>query len=256
MQSIQTSEKSLTATLVGNLLSAVGAALIAWGFIHSQHPVFEVPKQYHITEMGAPDEKVEALRVQQARADRLNAMLDIAVLGGLLAGAMALGRYACCSIPLRAIVAIPWGLLVGAAAGFIGSLAYENLTPASIQPTVLDTVKVQILLFAPLGAAIGLMMGAFARSLRSMIGGTVAGGVAGAVAGTSYPVIAAMIMPSASTDFLIPTESVVRLLWLGLFSLFFALIVPFGAQPQTLKNSSPAAKTEPESSNAGALDDQ
>ncbi len=44
-------------------------------------PVFTVPSEFHIPNLGAPAEKFAALAAQQKIVDRNNAMLDLAVVG-------------------------------------------------------------------------------------------------------------------------------------------------------------------------------
>jgi hypothetical protein len=78
--------------VTAQLLLALTAGLFAWICLQRYHPAFQVPAEYHIVDIGAPDEKVAAFERQQALADQRNATLFTAVLGGSVAAAMALAR--------------------------------------------------------------------------------------------------------------------------------------------------------------------
>jgi hypothetical protein len=198
-----------------SLVLALAAAAATWGFVHAKHPVFKIPSQYDIG-MGASYEARAALVNQMSLAERKNATLVTAVAGGLLAAAVALATPGCCMAVLRLLFAIPWGACWGAGTGYIGAVLYQTLLPSAIQPTVMDTAKVQGLFFALLGAGIGLMVGILYRSLRSMLVGLLGGAIAGGIGAVAYPIVAAVAMAAASTEGLIPEGTPVRLLWLSL----------------------------------------
>ena len=200
-ETIQTDRiaKSPSRTLL-NLLGALVAGLVGFGFIHTQDPIYKVPEKFHIKNLGESQEKWSAFLEQQRRFDRRNAAVHFAVLGCALAVAIVLGNSACCSVPVRVLVAMPLGALAGALAGWIGCLAHETFVPVSVQPSVVEIVKVQIALFASLGFGLGLISGLFGRSWRSIVGGVVAGALGGLLAGMAFPLASSLLMPAASID--------------------------------------------------------
>jgi hypothetical protein len=224
-----TVQRASGSSILSYFIPSIVAVVLAWGIIQSLHPVFVVDKKYNIA-MGAPPEAIEALRVQQLRAARLNSMLEVALLGGLLAGAMAFGRPACCPTLMRLPVAIPWGALIGAGAGQLASLVLAARNAATL-PDVSDTIKVQALLFGLLGAGLGLMVGLFAGSIRTGITGAIAGTITGVVAGIVYPMAAAILMPTVTVEPVVPYGAAIRLLWAGLFAVSIALVLPRTVQP-------------------------
>jgi hypothetical protein len=224
---------------LAGLVLALAAAALGWGFIQAKHPHYEVGEEFHIVAMGGPESQVRKLMAEQARVDRRNATINLAVVGGLLAAALALATPGCCAGWLRMIVALPWGALVGAATGLAGIQIYLRLVPPEIQaqPTVTDAVKVQAILFALLGAGIGLMIGTFLRSVKGFIVGVAATALAGLLGGIAYPILATVLMPSHSSEGLMPSSSAMRLLWLGVPCAFMGFLVPL----ITSQESPPAA---------------
>jgi hypothetical protein len=213
------------------LLWILLAGLLAWGYLQFRQPYFTVPEQYHIRSLGESQERWTAFHAQQQRVDRLNAPLDFAVLGGLLSLAFAMTRSACCSLPVRVCAAVPVGMLLGGAAGFLGCIAHQTLTPYEMYPTVADTVKVQSILLGLFGAGVGSAAGLFHRPPKTVLQCAVAGLVAGILAGMMFPLIASFVLPAANVQPLIPPQPVPQLLWLGFSCILLGLIVPLGADP-------------------------
>jgi hypothetical protein len=217
---------------------ALVAALIAWGYHKTKHPVFLVPEKYHVLEMGAPDAKVQALKAQQFRVDRLNTALLMAVLGGPLALAVAMGAHACCAAWTRALVALPWGVLWGAGTGFLAAMAIQRFT-LQAEPTVTDAVREQSILFGILGAGIGLLIGAFGGSVRSLAAGLVGGAATGACAAVLFSIIVSLAMPTVAYRVFVPTGQVARLLWLGIPCVCLGYALPIITSQK--KSSAPAS---------------
>lgn len=228
-----------------NLVSALAVGLIGFGFIHSQDPIFQVPEKYHVKNLGESAEKWSAFLEQQRRIERLNASAYFAVLGGALALALVLVNATCCSVLMRTVTALPLGVLMGAAAGFLGAVAHQTLVPNSIQPSVADSVKAQVALFATFGIGMGLVSGLFGSSKRTILGGVVAGALGGILAGMAFPIMASLLIPSASIETLIPPKTPSRLLWLGIGMGLLGLIIPMGAFPGTRDTTSTEPETAP-----------
>ena len=211
-QSIQANNKSRAA--VGCIL-AVAAALATCGVLQAKHPFFTIPNQYSIG-MGAPIEARLALLAQQARVDRLNASVALAIGGALLSGVLAITAHGCCSLALRMLIAIPWGAILGATTGFVGVIAYTAIIPKEALPDTTSIGLAQAAAFAMLGTGLGMLFGAFSRNLGKTAVAALVGGLAGAAGGIAFPIITGLVIPSQSTSDFEPAASIVRCLWLGL----------------------------------------
>jgi hypothetical protein len=217
--------------LVGLLLGCL-AILVGWGFIHTKHPVFTVPKEYHITAMGESLEVAQRLIDKRREIDRQNAMLVLAVFGGVLGAALMIGKSPM-PLPVRVMSGLVGGALIGALAGFVGSAAHDAFTPVGEPPTIADTIKIQVAMFATLGAGIGVFKGGLEKRITAPFLGLVTGSIAGLVAGTAYPIVASL-MPTASTVPLIPDETGTRLVWLAAPAIACSLIIPIGLQQKKI----------------------
>jgi hypothetical protein len=206
------------------IAAGIVAAAVVWGGMQAVDPVFQVHERYAVPNLGAPAEMFAAHRAAQNRADRHNAMLYLAALGGLTAGALVLAQGR-----LRpSLGAALGGVLVGAAGGVLGGfsagLLHEHwVQPAGI-PTLLHTLSVQAALLAPTGIGVGL---AFGLSRRSHAATAIVGGVvAGLLAGVLYPVAVSFLLPNADTSPLLPREGTSRLLWMAMFAVLVGGLIP------------------------------
>jgi hypothetical protein len=202
------------------------AGCISWAVIQAIHPAFEVPKEYHIEAMGAPQEKVEALISATARTDSKNMTLYWGLCGAILAGLLASSGRS-----LRAIaIAAPLGLVLGGLAGWLGNLAYAQLVTDSIETDMTRVVAAQAILLAGLGltgsAGWAIARGSAADAPLYAFAGLAAGGLAGAL----YPVIMSVAMPGIDTSSLLPREATSRLVWLLLASGLIGLVMPLAAR--------------------------
>jgi hypothetical protein len=209
--------------LVGLALAMVGGAM-TWGLVEYTSPIFEVPKKYHIPDLGAPAEKWNAYVAAQVKVDRQNAMLEFAYFGALVTGMIAVGDGIARRSLKPGLVAVPVGAAGGCAAGLFGSLAYQAF---GIGPRadLADTVGVQAVTLGVLGIGVGLALGLSGKSLRNVVVSGVAGMLAGVLAGVLYPVAISLLMPTASTDSLIPKGEVTRMFWIGTSAGLLGLIV-------------------------------
>ena len=243
-QSMPTKGRSSSFRSVFDIVRALVAGLVFWGFLQAREPYFAVPAEYHIRGIGESSERWTAYLAQQRRVDRLNAPVDFAVLGALLAVAVASGAFPCCTTWVRVGVAIPIGCLAGGVAGWVGCLAHQTFAPYDKQPTMLDTIIVQAAFFGSLGIGVGVLAGLYLRSWKGVLRGVAAGALGGLLAGMIFPLLASVLMPSSNTEALIPPEKTTQLLWLGLGTGLLGLIIPIGtivpiqpAATATLENS-------------------
>jgi hypothetical protein len=213
------------------------AALAAWGVMQSGHPFFTVSDEYSIG-MGASNEARDALASQQARVNRLNAAIILAVGGGVLAGLMSIFGPACRVLPVRLVSACVAGLLWGAVTGFVGPLLFAMLMPQDSLPSPTNVGLAQAVVFALFGAGLGLIYAMLARDKSralTMVGG---GALAGAIGAVAFPVVLSLALPRASAVEFISEGAVVRLLWLGLPMVAIAAGITMGAaNPSKLKTA-------------------
>ena len=195
-------------------LMAVVAALATWGALKAKHPFFTIPGKYNIG-MGASNEARYALLSQQARVEQLTATVTLAMGGFLLSGVLALVANGCCSFPIRLLIALPWGAVVGAASGFIGSMAYSAIIPLDSFPNITNTGLTHAVVFAMFGAGLGMLYGGFSYNKQQAITATVIGASAGGLGGLLFPFVTGLAMPQQSIVGLVQT-SIVGTLWLGL----------------------------------------
>lgn len=220
---------------------ALLAGAIAWGLIERLHPVFHVSSEYDVPDLGAPAEDFAAHRAARNRADRYNAMLDLAIVGGLVAGALALTGTARRPVT-RAVVAVPLGGLGGAAGGVLGSLVHAAWVQTAGQPDVIHAVGLHSAALAPLGLGVGLAAGAAGAAGGRFRTAVPAGLVGGALAGVLYPVAMSLLLPAAETEALIPAESGSRLLYVGMTAALLGLLMPAAA---SLRKDAPPVDTQP-----------
>lgn len=206
--------------LVTAFLLALAGAAMTWAAMEYIPPVFTVPKEYEVPGLGAPPEKLEALRVVQGRVDRGNAMLNLGWFGALLAGMLALGEGIARRSPKPMLIAIPVGAAGGCVAGLAGGLVYGG--PLG---DLTETVKLQVVMLGGLGSSVGLALGIPRRSLHKILLAAIAGMAGGVLAGILYPVGISLLLPTASTDTLIPSGTASRLLWLGISSAALGLFI-------------------------------
>ena len=238
LEATRPTDSAYAARLVIPLL-ALAAGLITWGLIEGVHPVFHVPKQFEVANIGAPAEKLEANRLARDRVDRQHAALYMATLGAALALAVTTVPAVRRRSPLPALIALPLGGLFGAAGGYVGNLVLEYMTTTLGQAELMHTVGVQSTLFGILGLGVGLAYGVTepatskTQALRQAVARAVAGLVADVLAAVVFAVAVSILMPATSTDFLMPTDSISRALWLGVASAILGAIVPSGREVKT-----------------------
>lgn len=209
---------------------ALAAGGIAWGIVEGTYPVFHVPKEFDVA-MGDPPEDFVANQQAQNRVARDHAMLYAGLFGGLVALALALNEGIARRSIVSPLIAAPIGAVGGVMGGLVGSLINQDVIAAVGQPELTHTVQYQLALFIPLGIGVGIACSAVGRSWKSRAVAAVGGLIAGALTGTLYPIAVSMLLPTASTDSLVPVESSNRLLWMVLAAGLLGLVVPRFSRP-------------------------
>lgn len=216
-------------------VAALLAGIIAWSLVTWLPPVFHVPREYDVPNLGAPAEKFAANRAAQNRADRLNSMLELAIVGSLLAGSIAVPLAGARRLTTRVAVAVPLGALSGAAGALVGSLVRDVWVQTAAQPDLIHAVRLYFAALATLGLGVGLTLGVACGGIGSML---TAGLMAGGLAGILYPVALCVLMPAAETECVIPGESTSQMLYTVLTAVLLGLVLPTAARSQ---KSTPAA---------------
>jgi hypothetical protein len=211
-------------TFLGVALSLIAGGA-AWFGIERIDPVFLVPEEFHVKQLGEPQEKHIRLRIEQGKVDRLNAAVYLTLVGTLLTLALgiaeSIGRRSI--IPL--LIAPPVGALGGCLAGLAGFAAFQLWNKGGLLEGPESVAKVQGAMFAVLGAACGLAVGLAIKSLATAGKTLLAGAVAGALAGILYPVLMSIALPAVGTEHLIPRGSLNRFLWVELAAGLLAAII-------------------------------
>jgi hypothetical protein len=205
------------------LCSAVLGGLVAWALVQSIHPVFE--------QKDAEDQYGFLPADVQWEVDRNNAMLVLAMLGGWAAAGVAVGQGLCgrpwLGTVLAGIACAMLGSAAGVLAGYVGLNVFHAIGSSSEVSDLSRAMLVNGVMFVTLGGGVGLGVGAFfERSLRAVVRSIFAGLLAGVMGGFAYPVLVALLLPSALTNVLIPTEAAERLLWFGIASGMLGLVLP------------------------------
>lgn len=210
---------------------ALLAGAIAWGLIEWLPPAFYVSKEYDVPNLGAPPEKFAAHRAAQNRADRFNAMIDLAIVGALLSGALALREGLARRTTRRAVFALPLGMIAGAGGGWLGSLVYEKWVQTAAQPELIHAVGIQTVVLVSLGLGVGLALAAVGSPPRRAIP---AGLLAGVLAGVLYPIAISLLLPATPTESIIPGDRSSGLLYVGVIAVLLGLIVPIACRPRKI----------------------
>jgi hypothetical protein len=204
-------------------LSALVAGLFAWLIVQLVHPLFATTK-------GA-DEWGFLPRDVQWILDRNNSIFVLALFGGVSAAGIAvseeLHRKSWQFVLTIAGICAVIGVLFGGLAGFLGHLTFEFLKHNQEIADVNKAIGVYGVMFAVGAGGIGLGCGAFlSGSYRLSVQCLIAGMLAGLLAAVAYTCVVALLLPSALTFVLFPTEAADRMLWFGCFAGFVGLILP------------------------------
>src|SRR5262245_30022130 len=226
---------------LSGLILAWIAGAITWGVIQGTQPVFHVPAQYHAA-MGAGEAAFAANRRAQDLVERGHAMLYLGSLGILLGGVLGV-REASLRRSLVPLIAAPLGALGGVLGGFLGCLVHEYVRAEVGQAELTHTIMAQSLVAVPLGLGVGLGLGLATRTPTGTVKTALGGAIAGALAGTIYPVAVSILIPTASTDNLLPEERTTQLFWLAMLTGFIGLVIPLAARQR--KQSATPAKESP-----------
>jgi hypothetical protein len=222
------SNRGLTLRPLESLILTLIAGAIVWGSIHFAHPLFRVPKEFDIPNIGAPPELHVAFRREKNKLERWHAAIYLGCLGLLIGAALGLREGHRRRSWLPPLLAAPLGAVGGAIGGVLGCLVYERLGPnvGELGPTI----TAQLLAAIPLGLGIGLGLGLTMKSIGAVTKVALAGVAAGVLAGVIYSIAVSLLLPEASTDALLPAEASTRLLWLGILAGMIGLVIPLAGK--------------------------
>lgn len=230
--------------VVGLVFTFLGG-LLGFLLIQQLHPYFS--NEEAANAFGILPEPV------QNELDKKNATFVFALLGGLYATGLAVGESMARKSILTAILGglgcAVIGTGAGAAAGFLGNMFFKYLSEGSNLSELAVAVSVYCSVFAMLGAAVGLAAALFlSRKLSVSINCLLAGVLAGVAAGLAYPVVAALAIPTADTQVLIPVGSGERFVWTAVSSSIIGAFIPaFATNQGKKKKKKDAAPAEEES---------
>ena len=205
--------KSKIATLILSCVLAVTASLATWGILHFKHRFYTVSSDFDIG-MGASNEARLALEAETARIDRYNAAIALSIGGIWLAIAASIVSNSSAALPVKILVAVPWGAACGAGAGALGSIAFNRLMKDESLTSAATSGIWQAAVFALLGLGMALLHTWFERAWKNLARSALLGAFAGCLGGIAFPVITGIILPSHSTSTFISDVSIVRLFWL------------------------------------------
>ena len=139
---------------------------------------------------------------------------------------------------LRAVVVCGLtGALFGVVGGSLGHAAdrfFQSVVPVAPHNR---TLFAQGIMLGMLGGGVGLAFGAFAGGTRPAVHGMLYGFLAGVLAGILYPFLTVAVLPPSSIHAIIPYEPKVVLLWVGLSSALYGLMIPSAVHKATAKKS-------------------
>ena len=167
----------------------------------------------------------------QAELDHKNSIFVFSLMGGLFAVGLAVGEAMSRKSILTAILGGVGSAVVGtgcgALTGFLGNMFFKFLSERGGMSELAIVVGVYTSTFAMLGGAVGLSAALFLSRKISVSGNCLLAGIlAGISAGLLYPIVAALAIPSADTQVLIPVGSGERLLWCALSSGMIGAFIP------------------------------
>ena len=209
--------------LAGLVLALIGGT-VAWGLVHFA-PVFTVPAEFHIPNLGAAPERFEALEAVQAGVARRNAMVDLGLFGAVLGVMVALGQAIERGSFKPPLAALPIGAAGGCAAAWIGSIVHTTLDAGALADLA-DTVMIHAVTCGVLGLCLGAAVAMFSTG-KAVLAASVVGMAGGAMAGALYSISMSVLLPVERADQLVPGGVISRMLWIGVFAGSLGLLIPW-----------------------------
>ncbi len=191
--------------------------------------VFSIPAELaRITPSDSP-ETVQQREEARQKANLQNATFALGCIGVLVGGSLGIGvgiaRRSWTRLLAAAIACALVAGLFGALAGLVGQFTYLACKPESQPMPLTGTALIHAVTLATLGLGVGLGLGPFMGRIRAA-GECLLAGLAGALlAAMAYPVLTALLTPTAQTEWVVPVEAGSRLLWIGLTSGLLGLII-------------------------------
>lgn len=212
-----------------NLILAIAAGLVTLAFIQTLCPIFSVDEKYSISGLGEADEKWSAYFQQKRIVDLKNASVILGLLGGALGVAFAVGRMTMHSLGKHLLAAASIGAFSGVLAGISGCLLQQYFASAG-QISLLQLLLVSATVLGVLGLGLGTIIGSFGGWGSATGERAMHGLVVGVIAGVAYPVVASVLIVSAGTETTVPASFSAQLLWLGMATSLYGLLLPAATQ--------------------------
>jgi hypothetical protein len=201
--------------------SVLVAGILGWAVLQAAHPVLRMPKELAAVTILSPPEKVRQMMEFRRKADLWNPIMAMGLFGAAVGGSLAVGRgLAARSKPplmLAAILGALAGAAFGCLGGWLGHLVSQMPKPAGPAP-LLTNIELHLAVVMAMAGGIGLGIGALGGTWRGALAAIVAGLAAGALAGMAYPILAALLLPNANVESIIPEHLPERLLWILLIA--------------------------------------
>jgi hypothetical protein len=224
------------------VLLALLAALVVGGIVQATHPIFRPSKDVNVA-MGRPTAEFLAVIHQKDLDNQKHASLYLGCLGLLTVGALSIREAIVRRSWPALIAALPLGFGGGALGGWLGCLVLQQVRDTIGHAEIQHLVKAHLAVALPLGLGVGLGFGLATRSFSGLMKSAAGGLAAGALAGAIYPVAVSVLLPTSSTEVLLPEEAVTRFLWLTFLAVPIGLLIPLAGQHRKtsqLPGSTPA----------------
>ncbi len=230
--------KQSSVSLAYWLVFALIAGGLTWIILQMTYPVFEVPSELINLGPFATAEQEMELFAARGKAERQNAILFVALLGALTGGglgiALATRRQSWSALMIGSVVGSVVGILagglLGAAGGLLGDIACVALR-TGVQPLSLEgTVLTQCVTLGMLGIGVGLGLGVFSGHYQAATNYLAAGIFAGVGAGVIYPVVVALVLPGAQTEWTLPPDGRNQAIWIVVTSVSLGVMMSLANQ--------------------------
>jgi hypothetical protein len=212
------------------LMAACVAGVLGWGLGELIQPVFTIGEGFEIPSLGAPPEMFERSRVEHARVAQNNAAVHLAVVGGLLALALAAAEAGVRRAWLLVIAAPVIGLSLGWLGGYVGGQLHGSLVQDGSMTELTNVIKVHGLMLLPMGLGVGLAMGLVTMQSKTIIQAALVGAIAGGLAAVAYTLIISLAFSTIATEDLLPVTAFGRFVWTFVAAAVLGLIIPGGVR--------------------------
>ena len=206
-------------------MAAVLGGALAWGLILATFPLRDIPEHLRGLTPASPQELQEERHREVISNIRFHGLVAFAALGGLAALTFTLAEGLAARRAGAGAACAVLGLLIGAAAGWVGGMLGWSIREAVVEvlPAMGVTVVSQVVGLGLVGLGIGLSAGLVHRRGAVMVNSIFGGLLGGALAGLLYPILTSFLLPRVNTEVLVPIETSGRLAWILIACILIAL---------------------------------